>query len=351
MARLVGGLGDSRLAAALDALSEPLGARPVLESLGSGPASRGPSADPTLALVVESSRREGAPAALEIAPALAQALVDRTLGGEGRPGDLAALGEVGQGVLLWLASEVIGVAAPGWCIAGVVTRREALRALVGPAAPLAATLTLPGGARGSVHLHLGHDVPELTPTEEGLGAFARATVPARVDGGAATLTAAELARLRPGDVVLLDEALWPGDAAVLNVAGLRWALRHEDGRLRVHERLSSRPLAVAGRPAGADQERTMTTTTPGRRGTGDPPTSDDLPLTELDDAPVELSVELARFSMRLAEARQLRPGEVVGTGVRLGERVRLRAGEAVVAEGELVDIEGEVGVRILRLRE
>ena len=87
-----------------------------------------------------------------------------------------------------------------------------------------------------------------------------------------------------------------------------------------------------------------------RAAAGEDTAAAETKLTELDDAPIELSVELARFSLRLAEARQLRPGEVIGTGVRLGEHVRLRAGDAVVAEGELVDVEGEVGVRILRLR-
>lgn len=67
------------------------------------------------------------------------------------------------------------------------------------------------------------------------------------------------------------------------------------------------------------------------------------------DVPVELVVELARFELPLAELAGLAPGEVLATGRALGERVLLRAGERVVAVGELVEVEGEIGVRVLRV--
>ena len=67
------------------------------------------------------------------------------------------------------------------------------------------------------------------------------------------------------------------------------------------------------------------------------------------DVPVELVVELARIELSLSELAALRPGEVLATGRAIGEHVVLRAGERVIARGELVDIEGEVGVRVLEL--
>jgi type III secretion system YscQ/HrcQ family protein len=65
------------------------------------------------------------------------------------------------------------------------------------------------------------------------------------------------------------------------------------------------------------------------------------------DAPIELQVEVARFSLTLAELQRLRPGDVLATGRRIGEHVKLRIAGQAFAEGELVDIEGELGVRIL----
>jgi type III secretion protein Q len=68
------------------------------------------------------------------------------------------------------------------------------------------------------------------------------------------------------------------------------------------------------------------------------------------DVPIELAIEIARFALPLAELATLRAGEVLVTGRAVGERVILRAGERAVAEGELVDVDGEVGVRVLSLK-
>lgn len=67
------------------------------------------------------------------------------------------------------------------------------------------------------------------------------------------------------------------------------------------------------------------------------------------DAPVVVRVELGSVSMAAREWAALRPGDVVQTGRRLGEPVLLRSGGRVVARGELVNVEGEVGVRVLEV--
>jgi flagellar motor switch/type III secretory pathway protein FliN len=65
------------------------------------------------------------------------------------------------------------------------------------------------------------------------------------------------------------------------------------------------------------------------------------------DAPVEVSVEIARFELKLEQLASIAPGEVIVSGVRIGERAVLRAGKHVIALGELVDVDGEIGVRVL----
>ena len=67
------------------------------------------------------------------------------------------------------------------------------------------------------------------------------------------------------------------------------------------------------------------------------------------DAPVELCLELARFTVTLDELARLAPGDALSTGKPIGQRVALRAGKVLVAEGELVDVDGEVGVRLTRV--
>ncbi|MFZ5895807.1 MAG: FliM/FliN family flagellar motor switch protein [Myxococcota bacterium] len=67
------------------------------------------------------------------------------------------------------------------------------------------------------------------------------------------------------------------------------------------------------------------------------------------DAPVVVRVELGSVSMAAREWAALRAGDVIHTGRRIAEPVLLRAGGRVVARGELVNIEGELGVRVLEL--
>ena len=45
---------------------------------------------------------------------------------------------------------------------------------------------------------------------------------------------------------------------------------------------------------------------------------------------------------------KIAPGDVIGMGSKVGAKVTLRVSGMAVAEGELVDVEGELGVRIRR---
>ena len=77
------------------------------------------------------------------------------------------------------------------------------------------------------------------------------------------------------------------------------------------------------------------------------PASGGDPAQALGAAPVVLRVEVATVTLEAQEWARLGPGSVVATGVRLGEPAVLRVGGAVVARGELCDLDGELAVRIL----
>lgn len=70
----------------------------------------------------------------------------------------------------------------------------------------------------------------------------------------------------------------------------------------------------------------------------------------LGDAPVVVRVEVGTAQMLAREWAELCPGDVVTLGRKLGEPVILRAGGVEIARGELVQVDGEVGVRILERR-
>ncbi len=65
--------------------------------------------------------------------------------------------------------------------------------------------------------------------------------------------------------------------------------------------------------------------------------------------PVLLEVELARVPLPLAELARLEPGAALPLAIDRRGLVTLRVGDRAVARGELVDVDGAVGVRIVSL--
>lgn len=71
--------------------------------------------------------------------------------------------------------------------------------------------------------------------------------------------------------------------------------------------------------------------------------------TRLDALPVEVTVEIARGQFTVGEVSSWQRGEVVRFDVALGDAVTVRGGGRAFARGELVDVEGHVGVRVTEI--
>jgi type III secretion protein Q len=136
-----------------------------------------------------------------------------------------------------------------------------------------------------------------------------APVVASVRTGGVPLAPEELDLLSPGDVILIDP---PGEApdALVLPGGARLSGRLADGALHVEEVLVNERNAAL---------------------------------------PVRLEVELARVEVTLAEIARLAPGVALPLGLDRRGLVTLRVGDRAVARGELVDVDGAIGVRILSL--
>ena len=67
------------------------------------------------------------------------------------------------------------------------------------------------------------------------------------------------------------------------------------------------------------------------------------------DSPVVVRVEVGAVSMTAREWAELAPGDVIEAGRRIAEPVVLRIAGREVARGELVNLEGELGIRIREL--
>ncbi len=72
-------------------------------------------------------------------------------------------------------------------------------------------------------------------------------------------------------------------------------------------------------------------------------------LGRLHNVPVELAVEIGRTRMTIGEALALGPGSIVTVGRLAGEPVDLLVNGRVIARGEIVAIDEELGLRITEI--
>jgi len=316
------------------------GAGSTVEWLGAplsievGPAVRPPPGlDPVLAVLLENAA--GVRAALSLDPTLAHALVERTLGGEDP--DIPSLGpltDVELGVLAYALARWLASGQSCFFVATVLTSWTALDEALGPGQrwrwPLEIHL---GRMRGSAALLMTESATADPPVR----APAWATdlpIELAVVVAMAELPARAVAELEPGDVVVPDGC----------------SLRAESGRLAGRVTLAQ----TRGRGAWAAELREgaleiVDVELRANVSAAEVNVKDSGPLLDrMGDTPVTLAVELARITLPLGEIASLAPGEVLQTGAPIGAHVALRAGDRVIAEGELVDVEGELGVRITR---
>ena len=149
--------------------------------------------------------------------------------------------------------------------------------------------------------------------------------------GRTPLSDQDLRSLVVGDVVLFE------------------GLRCEGGSLLGPGRLSTRCFELKGdfAPQGFalhhahrrahSKESDMSNVTVLEAGAGVPP------------LPVDVEIELTRLMLPVSELAVLKPGALLPLHINASEPVLLRIGDRAVARAELVDIDGEVGARILTL--
>ena len=78
-------------------------------------------------------------------------------------------------------------------------------------------------------------------------------------------------------------------------------------------------------------------------------TSDPSAVNNLSDIPISISVELSRTHLSLKELGTLKDGDVLDLKKRPNEQIDLLVSGKVIGRGELVNVDGEIGVRICSL--
>lgn len=174
--------------------------------------------------------------------------------------------------------------------------------------------------------------PEVEPDLARLGDLAL-TVPLVV--ALSLASPAELESLAAGDAWVPSAADW-ADAQLLGNAALA-AAGAERGVAVV--------LAQGGSIVVGDHSVSLSTDATEAMSSNENDLKSALAESVL-EAPVLVRVEVGSVSLSAREWAALEPGDVIETGRRINEPVVLRVAGREVARGELVEIEGELGVRI-----
>lgn len=357
-------------------------------------------AEPTfLSFLVPGAHRGRA--VLELELPLAHAAVDTLLGGAGETVGLRPLTDIEEGVASFVILEAIKALAPGMDpgqpklrlegVARGVDEAVARLSEEGPVLLVHIRARL-GAQEGMVRLFVPSGVLEVMEpaqvTEQRramlqadmrahLGRLSSVRAWLRAEIGHAEISSTDLASLRVKDVVLVDELSARPDRGEEGTARLRLGLgrqgyldaqvfvENDQYQARITEVVLGEQAPLQRRvPSEADEAAAEALGESGESEDGEEFTDPERrnPLAEsgavddrmdsgdlLGDIPLQISVELARLPVTAEQVVSLRTGQVLELRRAPGEPVDLSVNGKVIARGELVEMEGQLGVRILSL--
>lgn len=284
---------------------------------------------------------EGAPVAVAFDDATARALLDVVLGGAGdAPFTRSALAEVDRAVVDWLVRRAMHAACAA-IAAPALALSERPRAS-GELAWFVGALRI-GTYWGAAYLGLSDRaaaaLAELLPRRPARPASAalsgaRLATSLQVPVGSAA--ALDLAALAPGDLVVARGARFREAEGLAGPA--RLVLGGTEG-VRVRIELRERVLRLRRDGRAREEVEEMYDESASTAG-------DEAWAGMLGRARVDVSIEIARRSLTVAELAALGRGGVIELEAPVSAVVTVLAGGAAVARGELVEVDGSLGVRI-----
>lgn len=296
----------------------------------------------------------GVPVCVSLDLPLASAMIDRLSGGEGRATDhVAPLGAVERGVISYLLLRALNRMVACAQLAGlaprltaILTRAPSFAAVYQGALSVTVEVEV-GFAKGLVTLTapaaaLAGDAPPLRSPGSWPEAVARLPLTLVAEIGSARVRSSEIAVLAPGDVVVCDRVSTSVGGQSTEVLAVR--LRVLGTPQGVHGRAEREPRGwrlVVGNTLC--QERIVCEE---ESPMNEPTTGEAL----VADAAVTVTVELGRIAIRVDELSALQAGDTLLLGCVPGAPLDLVVGGQILARGELVDVEGELGLRILSVR-
>ena len=317
-------------------------------------------------------------ALLELELGLAHATVDAMLGGGGDPVQARTLTDIEEGVLGYLVLELLKALSEGMEpslprmrlesiprtpeqaaeAVGLETHLLAVQFRVGLGAQSGfARVLIPASVLGvsrPPRQDAGWRARRRAEWERNAGRLSNVSAWLRAEVGYAEIASSDLGALQVRDVVLLDRVTarpHKGETgpAVLRlgrgrVGRMEAELLLEDGQYKAKITgfsLGEEP-PPGSEPAGSGAESPGESTSVENNGEAD---GADL----VADIPLQIAVELSRVSVSADQVVSLKVGQIVDLGRAPGDPVELSVNGKLVARGELVEVEGSLGVRISAL--
>jgi type III secretion system YscQ/HrcQ family protein len=254
-------------------------------------------------------------------------VVDVALQGRGARSTARRLGAAELGVLVGVLGRVFEVV--GWSL-----RLGSPQKLRADDVTIILRFTVLAIGTGVAHLQLPDTASVARPPDaaERRARWSRVPIVVRVEIGATMLTASTVAAFSIGSIVLFERrrALQAGLAICEASLVIGAGTDHFAAPMRIATNGQGTLEGGFSREKSALKEETMD-------------------CSELfGSAPVEVVAELGRITLRADEAMGLGPGAVLDLGGRW-RQVTLRVGGYAWAEGEIVDVEGQLGVRVLKV--
>ena len=326
---------------------------------------------------------------LEVELGLAHAVIDMLLGGAGETLSLRPLTDIEEGVMSYVLLETLKALAPGLepglprlRLEGLCHGIDEALGLLGEESQVAVVMLkcIIGTQSGYLRLFIPASVLGMTtPPPQGpeqrthrvgllhekLGRLSGVRTALRAEVGWAQIALADLASLQVGDVVLIDELsarpdLGEGGRAELYLGSGKTGridaeVLVEDGRYlaKIERFAASVSKAPPLEESPTAEPSSNPEVEPGSEGARQPveasPPEDIQSAELLNDIPLQIAVELARVPISAEEVVSLKIGQVIDLNKVTGEPVELSVNGKVVGRGELVEVEGHLGVRILSL--
>ncbi|HYD63138.1 MAG TPA: FliM/FliN family flagellar motor switch protein [Noviherbaspirillum sp.] len=152
------------------------------------------------------------------------------------------------------------------------------------------------------------------------------------------LPASALRAIAAGDIILPSNPVFgcDGEGRVL-LAGLQTCVRYRAP-------CSLEIIATEGNIDTMDTEYTTSDVLPGEIGAAADTSS---APSELDAIPVTLDFSLGQVKMRLGEMRALGPGTILSLSGGSPSSIAIRSADRLIGRGEVVDVNGQLGIRIV----